>query len=519
MSARRPVLVLVSMSVMSALIWMPTSEVPIALPHIHRDLGASFTDLQWMVNAYTLAVAALLVVMGRVGDLFGRRRLFLTGCAVFSLGAIAAAAAQDTAWLIASVAVLGVGSALVGPTSLALVVDAFPERMHGRAIGIWGAASGVGAAVGPMVGGLLVQGIDWRAVFWVNVPLVVAAAALAVLASRESHADRDATGVDVPGAMAFGGALTALVLALGQGSIWGWGSAPVLVLLATAAILAASFVVVDLRRRAPLIPLREFATRAFGIALGVLLIGNVVLASLLFVLPLHLQNIDGRSALEAGALLLPATATIFVVSPISGWLTDRLGARGPMVAGIVSAALGVYLLSTIDAGSGPGALAPGLIAVGIGFGLQITPVNVVAVEAVPAVSRATAAGVLLTTGMVGATLGVATFVAVFGGIARADLPDRLGAEGVTVSAAEEEKLDAAVTGSDEAQDDLGDFGPAKAQRVETAVDESFVGALTDVLKGAAALQLLAAALALALPRRRARETAPAGAVAAAGRGP
>jgi MFS family permease len=234
----------------------------------------------------------------------------------------------------------------------------------------------------------------------------------------------------------------------------------------------------------------------------VLLIGNLVLASLLFVLPLQLQNIDDRTALEAGVLLLPATATIFVLSPISGVLTDRLGPRLPMVAGILFAALGVFLLSTVQAGDGTGALIPGLIAVGIGFGLQITPVNVAAVQAVPALRRATASGVLLTTGMVGATLGVATFAAAFGGIARDALPDRLADAGVSVSASETETLDGVVTGSDRAQKAVEGYSRAKADAIERAVDESFMSALGDVLKVIAALELIAALLALGLPRRR-----------------
>jgi len=489
------------MSVMSALIWIPTSEVPVALPDIHDELGSSFTDLQWMVNAYTLAVASLLVVMGRVGDLFGRRRLFIVGCVVFCVGALAAATAQDTAWLIAGAAIVGVGAAIAGPASLALIVDAFPAGRQGWAIGIWGAASGVGAALGPFIGGLLTHAIDWRAIFWVNVPLVLGALALAAYACRESRAERGAS-VDAPGALTFGAGLIALILALGQGVTWGWDSPGVIVLLAAAAILGASFVAIDLRASSPLIPFREFGSRSFLIALGVLLIGNVVLASLLFVLPLQLQNINDRTALEAGVLLLPATATIFVLSPISGVLTDRLGPRLPMIAGILFAALGVFLLSTVEAGDSAGALIPGLVAVGVGFGLQITPVNVAAVQAVPALRRATASGILLTTGMVGATLGVATFAATFGGIARDNLPDRLTEAGVSVSASETETLDGVVTGSDRAQKAVEGYSRAKADEIERAVDESFVSALDDVLKAEAALQLLAALLAFGLPRRR-----------------
>jgi len=489
------------MSVISALMWMPTSEIPVALPDIHDELGSSFTGLQWMVNAYTLAVAALLVVMGQVGDLFGRRRLFIVGGFVFCAGAIVAATAQNTAWLITGVAILGVGSAIAGPSSLALIVDAFPTGRQGWAIGVWGAASGIGSALGPLIGGGLTNAIDWRAIFWVNVPLVLGAVALAAYVCRESRAE-DRGGVDTPGALTFAAGLTALILALGQGGVWGWDSPAVLALLAAAVVLCVSFVAIDLRSSSPLIPFREFGDRSFLISLGVLLIGNVTLAAVLFVLPLQLQNIDDRSALAAGVLLLPLTAMIFVLSPLSGILTDRLGPRTPMVAGILAVAAGVFLLSTVDVGDGPGALVPGLVVTGIGFGLQITPENVAAIQAVPELRRSTASGILLTTGMVGATLGVATFAAAFGGIARGDLPDALSRAGVSVSASETETLDQVVTGSERSQKAVEGYSRAKAERIERAVDESFVEALGDVFKVIAGLELVAALLALGLPRRR-----------------
>jgi EmrB/QacA subfamily drug resistance transporter len=503
---RRALLILTAMSVMSALIWMPTSAVPVALPAIHDDLGSPLSDLQWMINAYTLAVAALLVVMGRTGDLIGRRRVFLIGCVVFSLGGLSASLAESSGFLIGSVAVLGVGAALAGPASLALIVDAFPPERQGRAIGIWGAASGLGTSLGPMIGGLLIQGIGWQAVFWSNVPFALFAAFLAARYCGESRSDEAKASIDLPGAMSFGAGLTALILAVGQGSIWGWGSLPVIALFAAAVILLVSFVAIDLRVRSPLIPLREFAVRAFVISEVVLLLGNIVLVSLFFILPLYLQNIQDHTALAAGAILLPATLTLLVLSPVSGAITDRVGPRVPMVAGILVSALGVYLLSTIGPGADTDELMPGLIVIGIGFGLEITPINVAAVQAVPVMRRATASGVLLTTGMVGATIGIALFVAVFGSMARDDLPGNLAKVGVSVSSDNTDKLDTVVTGSERAQDALGDFPAAQDAKIEDAIEESFVSALTNALKGLAGVQLLAALFALGLPGRT-RESA------------
>jgi hypothetical protein len=312
-----------------------------------------------------------------------------------------------------------------------------------------------------------------------------------------------------------GGGLTALVLAVMQGGTWGWGSPGVIALLAAAAVLTTAFIVIDLRARAPLVPFREFASRPFVCSAAVLLIGNVVLASLLFILPLYLQNIDERSALASGLLLLPATATLMVLSPISGVITDRLGPRPPMVAGVLATALGVYLLSTIDVDSGPSQLAPGLVAIGVGFGLQITPVNVAAIQSVPEARRATASGILIALGMLGATLGIAAFGTVFGAIGRADLPDNLSSAGVHVDSDEVRTLDTLLTGSDNSQAALKGFSRKTDDRIERAVDDTFVSALDDVLKIEAALALAAVVAAGMIPgrgpARRRRVPAPAAA--------
>ena len=512
-------MVLASASVVNALIWMPVSAIAVALPAIHDDLGSSFTELQWVINGYTLAVAALLVLMGRVGDLFGRKRLFCIGCAVFSAGALVAALAQSTTWLIAAMPVVGVGAAIAGPTSLALVVDAFPTRRQGTAIGIWGAASGLGAAVGPAVGGLLTQGIDWRAVLWINVPLVLVALFVAAATARESRDPGDDRRVDAPGALTLAGALTAGILALAQGATWGWGSPGVIALLAAALILGTSFVVLDLRVGAPLVPLREFGHRAFVGSSVVLLIGNIVLASLLFILPLYLQNITEHSALDAGLLLLPLTATLMVLSPVSGLVTDRIGPRVPMMAGIVTTAVGVYLLSDLHAGSSPAALVPGLLVLGVGFGLEITPVNVAALQSVSATRRGTASGVLIALGMLGSTLGIAAFGAAFGALGRDRLPDRLAKAHVTVSSDQVETLDTVLTGADSAEHALEGFSRSRATRIDHVVETTFVSALNDVLKVEALVALLALAGAAVVPRRRPRASSPLPAASQPARGP
>ena len=512
-------MVLAATSVVNALIWMPLSAIAIALPAVHDELGSSFTELQWMLNAYALAVAALLVVMGRIGDLFGRRRLFLIGCGVFSLGALAAALAQSTTWLIAAMPIMGVGAAIAGPTSLALVVDAFPTERQGWAIGIWGAASGLGAAIGPAMGGVLTQGINWRAVLWINVPLVLVALVVAAVSARESREPGDRHRVDAPGALTLAGALTAGILALMQGGTWGWGSLGVVALLAAAVVLGASFVVLDLRVRTPLVPLREFAQRAFVGSSVVLLIGNIVLASLLFILPLYLQNITERSALTAGLLLLPLTATLMILSPISGVITDRIGPRVPMMAGIVATAVGVYLLSDLHAGSSPWALVPGLLVLGVGFGLEITPVNVAALQSVSTTRRGTASGVLIALGMLGAALGIAAFGAAFGALGRDRLPDQLARSHVTVSSDEVDTLDTVLTGADSAEHALAGYSHARAERIDRVVETTFVSSLDDVLKVEALVALLALGGAMVVPRRRRESPSPIRATGEVARGP
>jgi MFS-type transporter involved in bile tolerance (Atg22 family) len=234
----------------------------------------------------------------------------------------------------------------------------------------------------------------------------------------------------------------------------------------------------------------------------VLVIGNIVLASLLFILPLYLQNIVERSALSAGLVLLPATATLMLLSPVSGMITDRIGPRPPMMAGIVATAVGVYLLSDLHAGSSPAALIPGLLVIGVGFGLVITPVNVAALQSVPTARRGTASGVLIALGMLGSTLGIAAFGAAFGALGRDRLPDQLARSHVTVSSDEVETLDTVLTGADSAEHALEGYSPARAARIDRAVETTFVSALDDVLKVEAVVALLALGGAAVIPRRR-----------------
>jgi nitrate/nitrite transporter NarK len=304
-----------------------------------------------------------------------------------------------------------------------------------------------------------------------------------------------------------------------QGATWGWGSPGVVALLATALVLGVSFVVIDLRVREPLVPLREFAQRAFVGSSIVLVIGNIVLASLLFILPLYLQNITDRSALSAGLLLLPATATLMLFSPVSGLITDRIGPRVPMTAGIVATAVGVYLLSDLHPGSSPGELVPGLLVLGVGFGLEITPVNVAALQSVPTIRRGTASGVLIALGMLGSTLGIAAFGAAFGALGRDRLPDELARAHVTVSSDEVQTLDTVLTGADSAEHALEGFSPARKERIDHVVETTFVSALNDVLKVEALVALLALGGAAVVPRRRRESPSPIPATGEAARAP
>jgi EmrB/QacA subfamily drug resistance transporter len=396
------------------MLMLDNTVVNVALPSIQRDLGTSLPALEWTVNAYTLTFAVLLVTAGRLGDIFGRRRMFLFGVVVFALSSAGIGLAPGDTLLIAGRAIQGVGAAFMMPATLSIVTNAFPPEERGRAIGTWAGVSGLALAIGPVVGGALTEYVSWRAIFFLNVPVAVGAVAVTLFAAHESRDDTVERRVDVPGIAALSLALTGIVLALVEGNRWGWGSPAIVALLAGAAVALIAFVGIERRVRAPVVDFTFFRSRTF---LGANLAGLIVsfaMFSMFFFLALYMQNILGYSPLQAGVRFLPTTLLVITTAPIAGRLADRIGSRRPMTAGLLLVTLAILLTTRIDVSSGYGRLVVPLAVMGVGLGLTMAPMSTAAMNAVSTTKAGVASGVLAMSRMVGGTFGVAVLGALFG---------------------------------------------------------------------------------------------------------
>ncbi|GCD20321.1 MFS transporter [Cellulomonas algicola] len=383
-----------------------------ALPVLQVELSASLEQLQWMVNAYTLSFASLMIAAATLGDRLGRRRVFVTGIAVFALASIASALATDAGTLIAARAVQGAGAAAVMPLSLTLLAGSVPAARRAMAIGIWGAVSGLGVALGPVIGGAVVDGIAWQAIFWINVPVAIVAIPLVRWALPESHGRRQP--LDVPGLLLAGGGVLSTVWAIIRGNDDGWGSARVVGGLVLGAVLLVAFLRRESRTDHPLVPLRLFRVRSFSVANATALLFSVGVFGIVFLLSQYLQVGLGYSPLEAGLRTLPWTAAPMLVAPLAGMLAPRVGVRPLLTAGLALQAAGLAWQGLLVGGDVVYAdLVPGLVLAGVGMGLTFAPSATAVLADMGADDHGTASSVNATIRELGGALGVAVLVAVF----------------------------------------------------------------------------------------------------------
>ncbi|MGB0093041.1 MAG: MFS transporter, partial [Solirubrobacteraceae bacterium] len=404
---------LIAVSVATFMLLLDITVVNVALPSIRKDLGASFADLQWVVDAYALTLAALVLTAGSLADRLGRRRVFAAGLAIFSVASLLCALAPDPTLLNLARALQGVGGAVMFAVSLALVAQEFPAgRERGTAMGLYGATIGVAVAIGPLVGGALTDGLGWRSIFYLNVPIGVAALAITYRKLRESR-DPNATRVDWAGVATFSGALFLLVLALVRGNDEGWGSTVIVSLLAGSAALLAAFIAIERRVSEPMLPLGLFRLPSFtGVQLAAFAVSASLFALFLY-LTLYLQNYLGYSPLQAGLRYLPITLTSFIAAPVAGALLSRAPARLLMSAGLGLAGVGLLLMSGVGATSEWTTLLGGFLVAGVGVGLLNPVIADVALSVVPKERSGMAAGINDTFRQVGVAVGVAVWGAIF----------------------------------------------------------------------------------------------------------
>jgi len=389
---------------------LDSTVVALALPSIRHDIDASAEGLQWAMNGYLLAIAVLVVTAGRLGDMFGRKRLFLIGMAVFGLGSILSGAAGTEQTLIGGRVLQGIGAAPVLPLSLAIVCNAFPASAQARALGVWAAISALALAIGPLVGGALVE-VEWRAIFWINLPIVVLGIAIVALAAPESTDPGSGRRIDVPGLLALSAGLTAVVLALVQSRSWGGGATLALAAAGLAALVA--FWRLELRSRQPIVDFALFRNGPyFGASAAAFALVGAYWA-VMFFQPQYLQDVRGHSAVLSGLMILPITAPMVAISPLSGRLIGRFGARRLMTTGMVFGVAGLLALTQIDASSSYGVLLAGYLLFGIALGFVYAPMSTAAMAVMPAEKVGIASGVLAMDRVMAGAIALAASGAVF----------------------------------------------------------------------------------------------------------
>lgn len=405
-------LALTGMTVVTFLLLLDDTAVAVAQPTIQRRLGLNFQGLQWVINVYTLTIAASILLAGQLADRFGRRRVYLTGLAIFTLASLGAGLAASGAQLIAMRAVQGFGAALVTPTALAIIADAFPRSQRATALGIWAGVSASALGLGPLVGAIINDSLGWRWIFLINVPVGMTVWILARTVLVAGRAPRPSLRLDAVGAVLSGTGLLALILGLTQANSAGWLSLRILALFVSAALCLALFVRHERLTSDPLLRLSLFKDRAFAGASIQIMLATSVMCSLFFFWAVYLQTVLTYSALEAATGLLPLTVTIVVVGPFAGRLGDHIGPRVPVSLGMLLLAGALWGLSGLRVDSSISSLVPWLALAGLGIGLVTAPTTATAMGSTDTDGHGSAAAVFSTFQTTGLTLGIAIMGAI-----------------------------------------------------------------------------------------------------------
>ncbi|MDL9946130.1 MFS transporter [Gordonia sp. ABSL11-1] len=417
LGSRRRLAILATCCLSLFIVGIDTSGVNVALPAIGSELGASASQLQWVIDAYTLVLASLLMLGGSLGDRLGRKRVFQVGLTVFGLGSVLCSLSVSPEILIGARMLQAVGGAMMNPVAMSIITNVFTEpRERARAIGMWGTAIGVSMALGPLVGGALVDGIGWQAIFWLNVPVCLAACiltAILVPESRAPHARRP----DPAGQLLVLVFLATLTFGIIEGRGLGWSSAPVVAAFGVAAVSLVAFLVVESHRREPLLDLRFFRSVPFSSSVAGAVLAFSAMGGFLFLNTLYLQQVRGLSPLEAGLMTLPMAVANAVFSPLSGRLVGDRGARLPMVGAGAMVIVSGLMLTLAGHDTSMWYLGVAYLFLGIGMGLVNAPITNAAVSGMPPAQAGVASAIASTSRQVGISLGVAVFGAIaFAGI-------------------------------------------------------------------------------------------------------
>ncbi len=471
--------------------------VNVALPDIQGELDASLSDLQWVIDAYALSLAALLLTAGSLADLYGRRLLFVIGTALFTLGSIACGAAQDVMFLTLARAFQGIGGAAMFATALALIASAFMGRERGVAFGAFGATTGVAVAIGPVLGGVLTSGLSWRWIFFVNIPICLVAIAIAQVKVRESH-DPRAGRPDWVGFISFSLALGALVYGLIEAGQDGWTDGRVVSFLAASAVLLVIFVISQLTQKDPMFDLSLLRKPTFTGGLVAAFGVSASIFSLLTYLVIYVQNVLGYSAVATGVRFLFLSGAAFVAAAIAGRLTSVVPVKWLIGPGFVMLGIGLLLVRGIDTGSSWTHLIPGLLVSGVGIGMINPPLASTAVGVVSVDRSGMASGINSTLRQVGVATGIAALGSIFSHRVADGVTD--GLHGTPV-AEQTDRISTAITGGQ--VDQVSSPAPVQVRgTIADVATKSFVDALNDITMIAAVTAFVAAAICLVLIRQK-----------------
>jgi EmrB/QacA subfamily drug resistance transporter len=412
---------LAAVSVGLFMIMLDNTVVNVALPSIRRSLNLSLADLEWVVTGYALTFAAFMLTGGKLADLLGRRVVFMAGLVVFTGASLACGLAANGGFLIGARVVQGLGGALMNPSTLSIITATFPPRQRGTAIGIWAGVSAMALAIGPLVGGLLTEHVNWNWIFFINVPVGVfglVATPLLVDESRDTSLNQRP---DVPGLATSGVGLFALTYAFIEANAHGWGSGPILAAFGVAAVALAAFVVLETHQRAPMLDLSLFRNRTFSGANTAMLLVGLAMFGTFFYVSLYTQNVLGYSPVQAGAAFLPMTLLVMTIAPQAGRLSDRLGSRWLVGGGMTLLAVMLLYFSTLGANATFWNLLPAFLIGGTGMALTMTPTTAAAMSSVPVDKAGVGSAVLNSMRQVGGSLGIAVMGAVVASVTASSL--------------------------------------------------------------------------------------------------
>jgi EmrB/QacA subfamily drug resistance transporter len=394
------------------MIMLDNTVVNVALPSMRRSLHMSLSELEWVVAGYALTFAAFMLTGGKLADYVGRRLIFMLGLVVFTGASLACGLAPNGGFLIGARVVQGLGGALMNPATLSIITATFPPRERGRAIGIWAGVSAMALAIGPLVGGLLTEHVNWNWIFFINVPVGIAGLVTAPLLIDESRDTSQEQRLDVPGLATSGLGLFALTFAFIEANSYGWTSWQILASFAVAAVSLVSFVLLEQRQRIPMLDLSLFRNRTFGGANASMLFVGLAMFGTFFYVSLYMQQVLGYSPVQTGASFLPLTLLIIVIAPRAGALTDKVGSRWLVGFGMTLLAVMLFYYSQLGANESFWKILPGLLIGGIGMGLTMTPLTAAAMSAVAVDKAGVGSAVLNSARQVGGSLGIAVMGAI-----------------------------------------------------------------------------------------------------------